>query len=380
MTTYRRIASGLGLLAASATIAAVGAAPLLVSGADHLDAPTTKANHRIDITDLYAFKSKGGTTLILNVNPLTSPADTKTARFDTGALYEINVDTNVDGLTDVVYRIKFGSTRTNVERRRHPELHHPPRRPAPRPGQCLGRSRRRHRHHDRLRRLALASPRSVGGGKAFAGPRDDPFFFDLPGFVEFKKQLLAGSTDLGVLLGGFTGVDTFKGTNVSTIAIEVPNARLGGTGKTIGVWATTSVKSGGGYQQVERMGRPAINTVFNNTSAEKEAANRLRPRDDRALDKANVIGVLDAIGHVLDVNGAPSYTTAQKNGIANVLLPDELTVKLGDSAGFLNGRRPADDVIDAEFGLLTNGAVHSDGVNANDRAFPTSFPYLARPN
>ena len=105
------------------------------------------------------------------------------------------------------------------------------------------------------------------------------------------------------------------------------------------------------------MGRPAINTVFNNTSAEKEAANRLRPRDDRAFDKANVIGVLDAIGHVLDVNGAPSYTTAQIDGIANVLLPDELTVKLGDSAGFLNGRRPADDVIDAEFALLTNGAV-----------------------
>ena len=80
------------------------------------------------------------------------------------------------------------------------------------------------------------------------------------------------------------------------------------------------------------------------------------------------------------MNGAPSYSPAQKNSIANVLLPDELTVKLGDAAGFLNGRRPADDVIDAEFGLLTNGAVHSDGVNANDRAFPTSFPYLARPN
>jgi hypothetical protein len=198
--------------------------------------------------------------------------------------------------------------------------------------------------------------------------------------VEFKKQLLAGSTDLGVLLGGFTGVDTFKGTNVSSIAIEVPNSRLGGSGKTVGVWATTSMRSGGGYHQIERMGRPAINTVFNNTNAEKEAANRLGPRDDRALDKANVIGVLDAIGNVLDANGAPSYSTAQKNGIANVLLPDELTVKLGDAAGFLNGRRLADDVIDAEFGLLTNGAVTSDGVNANDRAFLTSFPYLAKPN
>ena len=55
-----------------------------MSAADHLDAPTTKANHRIDITDLYAFKSAGGTTLVLNVNPLTSPADSKTARFDSG--------------------------------------------------------------------------------------------------------------------------------------------------------------------------------------------------------------------------------------------------------------------------------------------------------
>ena len=92
------------------------------------------------------------------------------------------------------------------------------------------------------------------------------------------------------------------------------------------------------------------------------------------------IGVLDAIDNVLDANGAPSYTTAQKNGIANVLLPDNLTVKLGDPAGFLNGRRLADDVIDAEFGLLTNGAVTSDGVNANDKAFLSAFPYLAKPH
>ena len=379
MTRYRRIASGLGLLAASATIAAVGAAPLLVSGADHLDAPTTKANHRIDITDLYAFKSAGGTTLVLNVNPLTSPADSKTARFDSRALYEINVDTNVDGLADIVYRVKFGNTRsytTGAVIQSYAIL------------RDTGASARIHQWRGAVvgggtttsyKGTTRISP-IKGGGKAFAGPRDDPFFFDLPGFVEFKKQLLAGSTDLGVLLGGFTGVDTFKGTNVSSIAIEVPNSKLGGTGRTIGLWATTSVRSGPGYQQVERMGRPAINTVFNTTSAEKEAANRLGPREDRAFDKANVVGVLDAIGLVLDANSAPSYSTAQKNSIANVLLPDELTIKLGNSAGFLNGRRLADDVIDAEFGLLTNGAVSSDGVNANDKAFLSSFPYLAKPN
>ena len=161
------------------------------------------------------------------------------------------------------------------------------------------------------KRPSLRIAHISGGGKAFAGVRDDPFFFDLPGFVEFKKQLLAGSTDLGVLLGGFTGVDTFKGTNVSSIAIEVPNARLGGTGKTVGIWATVLQRSHGIYQQVERMGRPAINTVFNNTNAEKEAANRLRPSDDRSFDRDNVIATMTAIDHVLEVNAASNYTAAE---------------------------------------------------------------------
>jgi hypothetical protein len=82
----------------------------------------------------------------------------------------------------------------------------------------------------------------------------------------------------------------------------------------------------------------------------------------------------------VDNAGATEYTPAEINGIANVLLPDTLTIKLGQNAGFLNGRRLADDVINAEFGLVTNGAVTSDGVDANDSAFSTSFPYLAAPH
>ena len=112
MATFKRTASGLGLLAAAGAIAALGSGPLLVGAADHLDAPTAKSDHRIDITDLYAFKSKGGTTLIVNVNPLTSPADTKTAVLNTKALYQIKVDTNLDGYADIAYRIRFSHTRT----------------------------------------------------------------------------------------------------------------------------------------------------------------------------------------------------------------------------------------------------------------------------
>jgi hypothetical protein len=128
------------------------------------------------------------------------------------------------------------------------------------------------------------------------------------------------------------------------------------------------------------MGRPAINTVFNNTAAEKEAANRLRPSDDVAFDRDNVIAVLNAIDNVLQTNSLPNYTPTQIRGLANVLVPDELTVKLGSSAGFLNGRKLSDDVINTEFSVLTDGNITSDGVNANDRTFSASFPFLATPN
>src|SRR5690349_10702723 len=67
-----------------------------------------------------------------------------------------------------------------------------------------------------------------GGGSAFAGVRDDPFFFDLPGFVTFKEKLLGGSTNLDDLKSGFTGADTFAGTNVLSIVLRLPNDKLGG--------------------------------------------------------------------------------------------------------------------------------------------------------
>ncbi len=380
MTTTRRKTSGLALLGAATLVATLGTGSLFVSAADHLDAPTVKTDARIDVTDIYAFKSAGGTTLVMNVNPLTSPADTRSARFRGETLYEFKIDTNGDAWADIAYRVRFYNARRAANGAIIQDYVIK---------RATGADARANRWNGRVvdtgRTSAYGGAARIssisGGGKSFAGPRDDPFFFDLPGFVEFKKQLVGGSTDLGVLLGGFTGADTFAGTNISTIAIEVPNSKLGGTGKTIGVWAAVSRKlSLGNYEQVERMGRPAINTVFNNTGAEKEAANRLRPSDDRAFDMDNVVGVLEAIDNVLEVNGAPSYTAAQIDGIAKVLLPDTLTVKLGDPAGFLNGRRPADDVIDAEFSLLTNGAVTSDGVDGNDKSFPSTFPYLAKPH
>jgi Domain of unknown function (DUF4331) len=378
MKPTRRVASTAGLLAAAGLVASLGTSALFVSAADHLDAPTTKTAQRIDITDLYAFKSSGGTTLILNTNPLTSPGDTATTRFRGMAIYQFQIDTDGDAKAEIAYRVKFRNRSTLKD------------------GSVIqdfvvmrdtGKSADRNGWYGEVvasgQTTAYGHKQKIvkidGGGKVFAGPRDDPFFFDLPGFVQFKTELLAGNTDLGDLLGGFTGEDTFRGTNVTSLAIELPNKRLGGGGTTVGVWATTLRRSGSHWRQIDRMGRPAINTVFNTTDAEKEGANRIKPTADRAYDRDNVIGVLGAIGNVLDANSLPAYDDATISGIADVLLPDLLTIKLGDSAGFLNGRKLGDDVIDAEFGLLTNGNVTSDGVDANDRSFRTHFPYIQKP-
>src|SRR5437899_9806838 len=77
-----KLMGGLSVLAVAGIVAAIGAGPLLVNGADHLDSPLVKTDARVDITDLYAWRTSATTTtLALNVNPLTSPADSKGARF-----------------------------------------------------------------------------------------------------------------------------------------------------------------------------------------------------------------------------------------------------------------------------------------------------------
>jgi hypothetical protein len=390
----------IGVAAVAGLALVVAATPLLANAADHLDAPAAKADHRVDITDVYAFRSGSSmTTLVLNVDGLMTPADSRAAAFRSSALYELKVDRNLDGVADLAYRVRFSAathnpdgtvTQAYVVRR------------------AVGSSAIGNTWSGNVVAVGRTTPykhaaRTAavnGGGMVFAGTRDDPFFFDLPGFIAFKSELLKGTTNLGTLLGGFTGQDAFAGTNVLSIAIHVPNDKLGGTGHAIGVFATTSIPSNGGWKQIDRMGRPAINTVFNGlilpassdyNGLEKDAFNAQRPSRDRFTTKDNVTTVLNAIGNVLTANGATPYTAGEVSAIGNVLLPDELTLTLGSPAGFasgtslatlsLNGRRLGDDVIDAEFALLTNFVITSgDGVNGNDKAFLGSFPYEAGPH
>ena len=90
--------------------------------------------------------------------------------------------------------------------------------------------------------------------------------------------------------------------------------------------------------------------------------------------RQNTIDTLIALSGL----GTP-YTPAQAAAIADILLPDTLTYTVGTNAGFLNGRDLDDDVIDIELGLVTNGAVPSDGVGPHGD-YLAAFPYLGAPH
>ncbi len=315
--------------------------------ADHLDAPGLSppgGDPRIDITDVYAFQKPGDASksiLILNVNPLTLGSE-----FRSDAIYELKVDTNADAMADVAYRIVFspvsgGSQTATVRRATGP--------------QAIGRDNIGDVIFDgsQVSFGSTATVTTTGNRKFFAGKRSDPFFFDLLGFLANFA---------------FTGTDFFLDKNVFGIALEVPNTDLG-TNPAVGVWARVLIPQGGDMLQVDRMGRPAINTVFNK-GTKKLMFNRAEPIQDRARFTDDFVHVLEALG---------GYTESQALGIAGILLPDILTYNYNSTDGFLNGRKLTDDVIDIELGLVTNGAITTDGAGVHVDLL-SDFPYMGNPH
>lgn len=157
------------------------------------------------------------------------------------------------------------------------------------------------------------------------------------------------------------------------------------------------------YNQVDRIGRPAIGTVFIHQDGNptidpaidntKNMFNTGRPDTDQAMWRSTFVGSLTAFRGLY---GGPTNDIA---GFADLLLPDVLTMNLsrnGGTSSYLGdvltntsdgGRALADDVIDASLAVVlfpgdptALAAFQSDAVNANDKAFLTSFPYLATPN
>lgn len=200
----------------------------------------------------------------------------------------------------------------------------------------------------------------------------------------------------------------------------------GGSGATGGAGATGGTGGSGAGpievptlgDQIDRKGRPAINTATTQTftdDATRAAAERAYNANDDpttwvdmyAADKAAQLAILDALGDGADVDTDncgdqafygvlnPAYGT-----LATVLAADWLVIDsansgaencgylgvelelLGTDAGACGGRKLSDDVMDATYGAVAVGdpAGFGDGIAAPPSAQGTEFPYLTDPN
>ncbi len=274
------------------------------------------------------------------------------------------------------------------------------------------------------------------GIRVFAGTVSDPFFIDLGAFFDsLNFRAAAGS---GVLSATVDGDDhnnyapnAVAGFNVNTIVLEVPitmltsDGQLHGAGDAaavIGTWGTTSRRrlpvlgeatEQGGWAQVQRMGNPLINEGVIGTGS-KDRFSMDAPVNDAQFANFFLnplvpvilasIGVpvppaprtdlLPLVQYVAPI--CPGCTAAQAGPIADLLrlntgippTPMQQIKRLGfiagDSAGFPNGRRPQDDVLDIALraleGILVDahkfGVPLGDGVNVSSSPLQPTFPFL----
>ncbi|HEY9286468.1 MAG TPA: DUF4331 family protein [Candidatus Dormibacteraeota bacterium] len=327
--------------------------------ADHLDAPGLQpplGDVMTDITDVYAFlkpdddsEPPGKSILVLDVNPLTLGT-----AFDTTADYLINLDTSGDAVADITFRMRFtggpGAQMATVERitGAGPQVV--------------------------IANAPVSGPSETritvnGAYKFFAGVRSDPFFFDLLGFLNNFQ---------------FTGSDFFSSRNVFGIVLEVPNKALGSNPSSTSLWARTRIPVNGVVSNDDRMGRAAINTVFNH-GQDKNLFNSLDPAQDRTATNNEGITFVQSFTNTLvalsNLGGHAGYSQGQAMGIADILLPDMLTYDFSKPTNYaqLNGRRLQDDVIDISLNLVTNGLLTGDGVGPHGD-YLDHFPYLGNPH
>jgi len=294
-------------------------------------------------------------------------------------------------------------------------------------------------NYDALASAAVHTLDNDGGAKVFAGQRDDPFFvdlgslFDLAGLRPFNEAHLVKQPKA-------TGVDGLRGYNVHAIVLQLPIERLTADGQKptgpsypkaiIGVWSQTErrktkvlgttgqqPKTSGDWVSVSRLGMPLVNEVVV-PLGQKDKFNASVPAKDAQFlsdvqnpEPAGLIPVLypgvtvppaprsDLVSIFLTgipglnmvPNGKPAEYIRLNMAIPPAAHPNPLGVLGGDTAGFPNGRRLADDVTDIELRALAGATPFTpqfnkspnnllgDGVDANDKPFLPTFPYVASP-
>lgn len=265
-----------------------------------------------------------------------------------------------------------------------------------------------------------------GTGRVFVGQRKEGFAVNLGEVFD-----LVNTNPLGPVDGETNIIDD---ANITSLALEVPIACLASANEpVIGAWTTASErnhavatsKSGksasSAYTQVSRLGMPLVNEVVIGLK-DKDGFNASQPKDDAQFATYVTNPTLPALLEILFSDaGAVAPTSFPRNdlvatfltGIDGLNKPAQVTAAemlrlntsvipkpmgeqsnlgalTGDLAGFPNGRRPGDDVVDIELrvamGALlgisvapNKNAPFTDGATVSAQDFDGSFPYLRTP-
>jgi hypothetical protein len=284
-------------------------------------------------------------------------------------------------------------------------------------------------------------PGCAAGGRVFVGQRRDGFVVNLAEAFDLINLNPLGPVD-GEL-------NSLADKNVTTLALEVPTTCLVANDPVIGGWTTASSGKADGkgdaddkkawepgdFTQVSRLGSPLVNELVIGLK-DKDKFNASQPKDDAyfadyvthptlpvlidalfsvgapASPRADLVAVfltgVAGLNKPADVKPSEMLRLNTTTPIVPVATQNSLGVIGGDAAGFPNGRRPGDDVVDialravegillsgdpAHFPAFTDGAYVDarvsylpDGhiaVTAADKAafplFRSTFPYLQTP-
>jgi hypothetical protein len=425
----RAIVAGfaVAVIAALAAVVAIGRGPATASASSHREAPLISQDPTADNTDLYAFVSPDKpnlATIVANWIPGEDPAaGPNYYTFSQTARYDIYVDKNGDGVPDITYRFRFQNQPSQL---------------------FLGNTQQSYtvtkvvgKHETVVGKGLLTPPDNIGprstpnydqlaakgihslddGTTGFAGPRDDAFFADV-GAIFDLVAIRAGTGANG------GGRDFLGGYGVHAIALQIPKSQLdNGSNHTIGVWAATdrqkvsvghNGKAKGGWVQVSRIGNPLINEVVIPTN-QKDYWNSQSPAKDQQFEKYYENPILATVLNKLYPQFGPFKDTGRTDLVAvlgtglqtpalnytGATFADELRLNLaipptpfdkinrlgvlgGDLAGYPNGRRLEDDVVDISERAVGGALIgHSlplgDGVDANDVQNLHVFPYETVP-
>jgi len=267
----------------------------------------------------------------------------------------------------------------------------------------------------------IAVPGSALPGRVFVGQRKDPFVVNLGEIFDLVNLNPLGAPD--------ARQDDLADANITSIIIELPKDALTnfpnidplpvGFEPVIGAWTTASLPDGeGGMEQLSRLGHPLVNEVVIGVP-DKDKFNASQPADDDTnfltyVTKPTLPALLNILFGVTapatprndlvsifltGVDGLnqpdavePSEMLRLNTSIAAVPAASQnnLGVIGGDTAGFPNGRRPGDDVVDialrAVMGVLLPEAdapsgqlPYTDGASVDAGHFNNAFPYLKTP-